>query len=407
MNRNVRRNVLTVILCAAAAVLVFLAGMSVQVVRDSREYTTEKKLEEAVQILRSSYVGELDEADMADYAISAMVSSTHDRWSYYMTAEGYQAYLDSQNNQYGGLGIVIGSDESGLACVKKVYAQSAAGEAGIPVGGRFVTVGEQDVSDWGVTPVSDLLKEMIPAGLVEMTLRTPEGELRDYRLVPGPVLTEPVTAATLDSGFGYIRVENFENRSADMAIAAVDTMAESQVPGIIFDMRGNPGGQLRELLKLLDHLLPEGKLFISQTAGGPEEIDWSDADCVRLPMAVLVNGDTYSAAEFFAAAMNEYGWAQVIGSPTTGKGRAQATFVLSDGSAIHISKFRYRTPEGRDLTDVGLTPDVPVELSSEKKAALYQELLPAAEDDQLQAAEAALRAAIAESHCSNDISTAY
>lgn len=389
------RDILTVGLCIITAALVFLAGMSVRSILDRKEYTAEEKLTDAVDILRSYYVGELDEGLMADYAISAMVDSTGDRWSYYMTAEGYQAYLDSQNNQYGGLGIVIANDENGLAHVKKVYAQSAAGEAGIPLGCYFVSVAGQDVSALEVNDVSAILQEQIKTGLVEMTLRTPEGELQSYSLIPGAVLTEPVTSAILDSGFGYIRVDNFENRSASMSIEAVDAMVEAQVPGIIFDMRENPGGQLSELLKLLDHLLPEGKIFISQTANGPEEVDWSDAACIELPMVVLVNGDTYSAAEFFAAALSEYGWAQIVGSPTTGKGRAQVTVCLEDGSAIHISTFRYRTPEGRDLTDVGLTPDVRIDLSDEEWADLYYELLPYDEDDQLLAAEDTLREIIA------------
>ena len=389
------RDILTVVLCCIVAVLVFLAGMSVRSVLDKRAYTAEDKLTDAVQILREYYVGELDEDSMTDYAISAMVDSTGDRWSYYMTAEGYQSYLDSQNNQYGGLGIVIANDENGLAHIKKVYEQSAAGEAEIPVGCSFISIAGQDVSAWELNAVSDLLKEQIKTGLVEMTLRTPEGEQRSYSLVPGSVLTEPVTSAILDSGFGYIKVDNFENRSASMSIEAVDTMVDAQVPGIIFDMRENPGGQLSELLKLLDHILPEGKLFISQKAGGPEEIDWSDAACVELPMVVLVNADTYSAAEFFAAALSEYGWAQIVGSPTTGKGRAQVTVCLPDGSAIHISTFRYRTPEGRDLTDVGLTPDVRIDLSDEEWADLYYELLPFEADDQLLAAEEALREMLA------------
>ena len=155
------------------------------------------------------------------------------------------------------------------------------------------------------------------------------------------------------------------------------------------------GHQLSELLRLLDHLLPEGKLFISQSADGPEEIDWSDASCVELPMAVLVNSDSYSAAEFFAAALNEYDWAPIVGSPTTGKGRAQVTVCMADGSAIHISTFSYRTPEGRDLTDVGLTPDVPVDLDDAKRTDFYYGLLPFAEDDQLIAAEETLRAELA------------
>ena len=120
---------------------------------------------------------------------------------------------------------------------------------------------------------------------------------------------------------------------------------------------------MTELLKALDHILPEGDLFVSVTKSGKEKVSTSDASCVKLPMAVLINANTYSAAEYFAAALKEYNWATVVGSATTGKGRSQTTIELSDGSAVHISSRKYLTPTRVDLAQTGgITPDVVVDM---------------------------------------------
>jgi carboxyl-terminal processing protease len=112
----------------------------------------------------------------------------------------------------------------------------------------------------------------------------------------------------------------------------------------------------------------------------------SDAACVKLPMAVLINGDSYSAAEFFAAALSEYDWAVTVGEKTTGKGYAQITLQLSDGSAIHISSMEYFTPSGKSLANIGLTPDIAVDMEYEDWTRLYGGSLAHSDDTQLNAA---------------------
>lgn len=353
-------------------------------------YSPEDKLSEALGVIRENFIGQWDETVLTDDAIDAMVNSLGDRWSYYMTAEEMDAYRNTTGNTYGGIGIVVGADEDGLAVIRKVYAGSSAGAAGVEPGSRFLRVGETEVSGMDQDGVVELIRAAISAGSVDLTLRNPAGETRDYTLIPGEVLTEPVSFAALDSGLGYIRLENFEARSAQGAIDAMETLMASGVPGIIFDMRENPGGQLSELLRLLDYILPAGDIFVSRSIDGSEHVDVSDESCVKLPMAVLIDEDTYSAAEFFAAALREYDWAVVVGAPSTGKGYAQITVSLSDGSAIHISHIAYYTPQRVSLAGVGLTPDIEAELSPEARADLYYGLLSFEDDAQLRAAEAAL-----------------
>ena len=137
------------------------------------------------------------------------------------------------------------------------------------------------------------------------------------------------------------------------------------------------------MVEVLDYLLPEGPLFRSVDYNGREDLDKSDADCLEMPMAVLINGGTYSAAEFFAAALREYDWAVTVGEPTTGKGYYQTTIELGDGSAVQLSTGAYTTPKGVNLTEVGgLKPDVP--------AAPADTVVATEEDPQILAAMGAL-----------------
>ena len=351
-----------------------------------REYTAEDKLAEAAEIIRENYIGEYEESELTDKAIDAMIESLGDRWSYYMTAEEVAAYEMSSRNSYGGIGIVVEESEDGKARVLKVYEQSAAGKAGVQPGSIFLSVDGQDVSEMDKDGTVELVRQAIARGQIALRFLCPDGAEREYSLTPGEVYTEPVSFRLLPSGLGYVRVENFEGRSAQGAIDAVEALRQRNVNGIIFDVRENPGGQLSELLQLMDYLLPEGKLFISRSIDGSEHVDYSQASCVQLPMAVLINEDSYSAAEFFAAALREYGWAELVGAQTSGKGYAQITVPMTDGSAIHISHIAYFTPKGVCLAGVGLTPDHIVELGEEERSLLYYGMLPEEDDLQLAAA---------------------
>ena len=350
-------------------------------------YTAEDKLAEAAGIIRENYIGEYDESLLADWAIDAMVASLNDRWSFYMTAEEVAAYQMSSRNSYGGIGIVVeGNGDAPGARVLKVYEHSPAGEAGVVPGSIFLSVDGQEVTGMERDGVVELVRQAITRQKVALRLLCPDGEEREYTLIPGDVYTEPVTFRVLPSGLGYVRLENFEGRSAQGAIDAVEALIARGAPGIIFDVRENPGGQLSELLQLLDYLLPEGKLFISRNIDGSEHVDYSQESCIRIPMVVLINEDSYSAAEFFAAALREYGWATLVGAQTSGKGYAQITVPMTDGSAIHISHIAYFTPKGVCLAGVGLTPDHSVALGEEERGLLYYGMLPEEDDAQLAAA---------------------
>ena len=175
------------------------------------------------------------------------------------------------------------------------------------------------------------------------------------------------------------------------ALEAVFELCIPLVVKLIIDVRNNPGGYAHELVDVLDYLLPEGPLFRTVDYAGKEEVENSDASCVPVPMAVLINGESYSAAEFLAAAMSEYGAAVTVGEQTCGKGYFQMTYQLPDGSAVGLSVGKYFTPNGVSLAGVGITPDVMVPVDEEIFAAIYADALEPEDDPQIQAAVEALK----------------
>jgi carboxyl-terminal processing protease len=217
-------------------------------------------------------------------------------------------------------------------------------------------------------------------------------EMLELAVTRKTVQTPVTEALMLDDNIGLVIIYNFDDRCTEETIAAIEDLLEQGAEALILDVRGNPGGYKRELVKLLDYLLPEGPLFRSEDYRGKVFVDESDADCLEIPMAVLVNGDTYSAAEFFAAALDEYDAAIVVGEQTTGKGYFQSTFELDDGSAVGISIGKYTTPNGVSLADVGITPEIYVEMDEETAYLLYAGILDPADDPQIQAAAKALKA---------------
>jgi len=204
------------------------------------------------------------------------------------------------------------------------------------------------------------------------------------------VKTPVAKAKMLPGNIGLVTIVNFNANCAKETKAAVQKLLDEGAQKLIFDVRNNPGGRVTELVSVLDYLLPEGALFRSKDNKGRESVENSDAACLEMPMAVLVNGNSYSAAEFFAAALQEYEWATVVGEKTVGKGNYQVTYKLQDGSAVGLSIGKYYTPQGKHLEGVGIMPDVVVPVDDKTAAAIYAGTLDPEEDPQIQSAIKAL-----------------
>ena len=343
------------------------------------------KAAEVQEIIETYFIDDYDEDTLADGAASGMVDATGDEWSYYLSADEVAAYEESMANAYVGVGITITEDaEAGGMRVEEVAAGGPAEEAGIRVGDLLLAVEGEDVLPLGIDGTRNLVRG--EEGTHVNMHFSRNGSEYDVSVERRSIETPVVTGELLDGSIGYVKIDNFDERSAAETIAFVKDLIGQGAEALLFDVRFNPGGYADELVKVLDYLLPEGDLFRSVDYAGREEVDTSDASCVELPMAVLVNEDSYSAAEFFAAALQEYEWATIVGSQTYGKGNFQTAFYLSEGSMVNLSIGKYYTPGGKSLSETGVTPDVVVDLDDEQYALLYYNALEQADDPQFQAA---------------------
>ena len=358
---------------------------SAQIYAALEELPVTNKTSEISAYLDRYFIDDYDEQALADAAASAMVTATGDRWSYYLSAADYQTYEESMNNAYVGIGVTItAQEELGGMRIEAVTAGGPAEEAGLLTGDIITEVEGEKTLDLGMTGTRTKVRGE-EGTFVTLTILRGEESFPvsvERRSIQTPVATYEM----LDGQIGYIKIDNFDTRCAEETNAAMDELIAQDAKALIFDVRNNGGGYKNELVKVLDKILPEGILFQSEDYQGSKQIDRSDADCIDLPMAVLVNQDSYSAAEFFAAAIQEYDWGTVVGTKTVGKGNFQTAFTLSDGSMLNLSIGKYYTPQGRSLTDTGITPDVEIALSDEDDAKLYYGQLEKADDAQLQAA---------------------
>lgn len=343
------------------------------------------KLDRLENLIQERYIGEADGEAMEDAAAAAMVKATGDRWSYYIPASQYEAHKEQSENAYVGIGITIQQAEDGSGfLIVMVNQNGPAQEAGIQVNDLLIAVEDQDVREMTADQVRELIRGEAGTKVSLTVMR--QGEHQTLAVERRRIESAVATGQMLTDGIGLVKISNFDERCASESIAAVQKLQQEGAKKIIFDVRNNPGGYAEELVKLLDYLLPEGDLFRSVSYDGTEKVDTSDADCLDMPMAVLINGSSYSAVEFFAAALQEYQAATIVGEPTVGKGVYQTTISLGDGSAVALSTGKYFTPKGNSLTDVGVIPDVRVDVDEETAEKIYYGTLSYADDLQIQAA---------------------
>ncbi len=348
------------------------------------------KVNQLRNLIRERFIGEVSDTALEDGAAAGMVSALGDRWSYYIPASEYEAHMEGMNNAYVGIGVTIQvrEDEKGFD-VEKVEPGSPAEEAGILAGDIIAAVEGQSVASLGTAGARDLIRGK-EGTTVAVTILREEKEIT-YHVERKSIQVIVASGTMLDDKIGLVKINNFDSRCFDETVAAIQSLLDQGAQALIFDVRNNPGGYKEEMVKILDYLLPEGVLFRSLTYSGEEETDTSDAKCLDLPFAVLVNENSYSAAEFFAAALDEYDRAVVVGESTTGKGYFQMTYRLLDGSAVGLSVGKYFTPKGVSLADAGgLKPEILVQVDAETAAAILAGQLQAQQDPQLQAARKAL-----------------
>ena len=369
--------VLSYVLVAALA-----CGATLFFVSASTDYN---KLEDLENLILTSFAGDADKTKIEDAAADAMVNAMGDRWSYYIPASELPSFLENSENAYVGIGVTVQAtdDNSGLMVIAVQPGGPAEG-AGVQVGDVIIQVDGESAQDRTVTEISTMIKGEEGTVVSVTVLRSGEGITMS--MTRKRMETTVASSKLLNEHVGLVTIQNFDERCADETIAAVKEVLNQGADMLLLDVRNNPGGYVDELTKVLDYLLPEGDLIRTVGTDGSDETVTSDASCVKVPMAVLINENTYSAAELFAADLSEYGVAKLFGQQTSGKGFYQYVFQFADGSAAGISVGRYYTGHGASLEGIGLTPDETVKLDDESEALFYNGMLEPENDAQLQAA---------------------
>lgn len=331
------------------------------------------------------FPNEVDLTEIEDAAADAMVAALGDPWSYYIPASEYDRLMESVENSYVGIGITLtDARETGSFRVHAVIPEGPADQAGMRKDDVIIKVEGESVEGLSLTDISARIKGE-EGTQVSITVQRQE-ETLTLSVTRNRINTVVAKGNLLNGTIGYVRIENFVARSAEETLAVIEDLIAQGATKLILDVRCNSGGYEDELVKILDHLLPEGILVSNSDKAGKTETFESDEEFLDMPMVVLVNEDSYSAAELFAAVLREYDAARIVGSRTVGKGYYQNLFRLEDGSAVDLSVGRYFTSKGENLEGIGLIPDVEVAMDDADYEALYYGILAQDQDVQLQAA---------------------
>jgi len=385
--------VLTLVFTASALTCVLtLLAIGTQISTFLRGTNPVREYSALLSRIDEFYIGEYDESEVSAAAMRAAVYALGDRWSFYLSPEEYSEFLDDSNNRFSGIGVgVIIDEETGGMFVQSVYRGSGAEAAGLAVGDIIIGIDGGDIAGLDLRDMRILLAR--PFGdKVELTVLRENGSLEYVTVVYDAVFVDPVSYEMLESDIGYIALSNFDYGAAKSFITAIEDLTADGARAFIFDVRANPGGRVTEMTAILDYLLPEGEIFVAVDRRGREIVTMSDADCVDFSCIVLVDRNSYSAGEYFAALLREYNMAEIVGEQTTGKNHIQSTLSLPGGGALHISTGLYLTKNRISLTDVGgVSPDYPITLTDEEFALFMSGKLEKALDPQLSKAVSLLQ----------------
>lgn len=330
------------------------------------DYETLTTLDEVQSLIAQNYLNEVDSEMLSAYLFKGIAAGLGDPYANYYSEEELQSVLDSTRGEYYGVGATLTEDINTREIrVLEVYDNSPASESGLQPGDILTALDDTYLAGSGLSEVVALIKSR--DGPFVLTIYRPdtEEELK-LELECGEVELEYVEAEMKTDEIGYIRISEFTEIAVDQFKSAVPALQEQGMEKLIVDLRSNPGGLLTAVCDILDEILPEGLIVYTEDKdGNREEYRADGARMIDCEVAVLVNGDSASASEIFAGAIQDHGLGPVIGTQTYGKGVVQKTFPLSDGSAFKLTVQKYFTPLGQDIDGNGITPDILVEESKE------------------------------------------
>ena len=342
------------------------------------------KLKQLKTVIDEYYLGEVDEEQLREYSYKGMIAGLEDPYSVYYTKEEYEDVEESSEGIFSGVGIVLTQDmETKAITVVKPMKDGPAQKAGIKAGDILTKVeGEEISSDEDLSSVVSRVKGK-EGTKVTLTFSR-DGKEKDYTLTRKEIKKPTVEYEMLENKVGYIKITEFDEVTVEQFDDALSQLENDGMKKLVLDLRDNPGGLLDAVVDIADRILPTGMIVYTEDKNGKKtEYEAKSAECVEQPIAVLINGNSASASEILAGAIQDYKAGTLVGTTSYGKGIVQNIFQLGDGSAVKLTIANYYTPKGRNIHKKGIDPDVEVEL----KESLKDEIeIKKSEDNQLQEA---------------------
>jgi len=369
----------------AVLVVTLVTFLTTTIYRNSAEagndYESIELFTDVLAIVKKSYVEEVDTKKLIYGAINGMLASL-DPHSSFMPPETYKEMKIETKGTFGGLGIEI-SIKDGILTVISPIEDTPAYRAGIKAGDQILKIDDKFTKDLSIM---DAVKRMRGTKGTKVTLsimREGFDRPKEFPLVRDVIQVKSIKFKTLDEGYVYVRIAQFQEKTADDLQKALSSLQETnkgKINGLVLDLRNDPGGLLDQAVKVAEYFLEEGKLIV-YTEGREKDSQMRFASRKgdkqpNYPIVVLINSGSASASEIVAGALQDHKRAVVMGVQSFGKGSVQTILPLSDNSGLRLTTARYYTPSGRSIQAKGITPDITVdriELASttEKKDTMH------------------------------------
>ena len=343
-----------------------------------------QKIEYLEKMIDQEYLGEVDNAEMAEGIYAGLVYGLGDVYSRYYTADEYAQETASTDGAYAGIGVSIQKNKNGGVQIAECYEGGPGAEAGLLRGDVMTALNETDVTDMELSDVVSLIRENKDNTIVLTVFRENEEKSREISVDVTDVELPSVFGEMLDKKTGYIQITQFTGVTPQQYKDMYAELKDKGMERLVIDLRDNPGGLLTSVCDILREILPEGLIVYTEDKyGNREEENCDGKHQLDMPLAVLVNENSASASEIFAGAVQDHEVGTIVGTTTYGKGVVQELRQLSDGSAVKLTVSNYYTPNGNSINKVGIKPDVEVKLASEL---LNKDEITHEEDNQLQKA---------------------
>lgn len=349
------------------------------------EATFQKKLNYMKNLVNNFYLWDVNEGDYQTGMLKGMMSALNDPYSTYYTKEEYDALMETTNGIYYGIGATVSQNvNTGVITIVKPFVDGPAYKAGVLPGDILYKVEDEEVTGVDLTKVVNKMKGAENTKVRVTVIRENENDPIEITITRGKIEIPTIEHEMLEDKIGYISILEFDKITVDQYMDAIADLESQGMKGLVIDLRDNPGGLYDSAVQMLDRVIGKGLLVYTETKDGTRaEENAITKEELKVPLAVIVNGNSASASEIFAGAIQDYEKGTIVGTQSFGKGIVQSLFPLFDGSAVKVTVSNYFTPKGRSIHKTGITPDVVVELKDELKQKV---VIAHEEDNQLQKA---------------------